>query len=305
MPLSLDSDMAGFELSVRGLVSAIERPLDNLHVWLAGSDDNASVRLAKALNDVGAVDDDVNLLTARLVLGWGSSQLSVKGIADQFGINSSAVSQRKSRIEGVLDELFNDPDVLVDPLVELWKERASRCVRVDELPSWMSGFLVVGDDFRPWGVPEDIFWVLLHSIMQQPRVIANGDGGGLLVDLALDTRHDNKGRFRSLLDSVADSLSPLRSVVMSSTDFEQSLATAGVSRLSLESFSRELGVAARRTVTVDARVLILSEEDGKNLGQIIKRVMEMLDVDRSEIPALIASQHERNEKSVRNELARI
>lgn len=305
MPLSLDSDMAGSELSVRGLVSAVEQPLDNLHVWLAGSDDNASVRLETALKDVGAVDDDINLLTARLVLGWGSSQLSVKGIAEQFGIHSSAVSQRKSRIEGVLDELFNDPDVLVDPLVELWKERASRCVRVDELPSWMAGFLVVGDDSRPWGVPEDIFWVLLHSIMQQPRVIADGEGGRWLVDLALDTRHDNKGRFRSLLDSIADLLSPRRSVVISSTDFEQRLATAGVSRLSLESFSRELGMAARRTVTVEDRVLVLSDADTKNLGQIIKRVMEMLDVERSAIPALIAAQHERNEKSVANELRRL
>ena len=297
--------METHEVSVLELASAFERPLQRLDLWLTWAPEKAASRLAKALKDVGADDDDINLLTARLVLGWGLSQLSVKGIADQFGINSSAVSQRKSRIEGVLDELFDDPDMLAQPLVELWKERASRCVCVDELPRWMTGFLASGGDDRRWGVPEDVFWTLLHSIMKRPRLIRGGSEDRWLIDLELDSRNDSKGQFRSLLDSVADSLSPLRSVVMSSTDFEQSLATAGVSRLSLESFSRELGVAARRTVTVDARVLILSEEDAKNLGQIIKRVMELLDVERSAIPALIASQHVRNEKSVANELRRL
>ena len=292
------------ETRVLELAQAFERPLERLDLWLSWAPETSSARLARVLDDIGAADDRVNQATARLVLGWGSSQLSVKRIADQFEINSSAVSQRKSRIEGVLSELFDDPDMLVHPLVELWKERAARCVRVDQLPTWMTGFLNAGDDSRPWGVPEDVFWVLLHTSMKRPRLISDDDGQWL-VDLELDTRHDNKGQFRSLLDSAADSLSAGGSVVLSTEEFEQSLLAIGVSSLSFESFARGLGRIARRTLTVDDRVLILNDTDAKNLGQIIKRVMELLDVKRSAIPGLIAHQHDRNEKSVANELRRL
>jgi hypothetical protein len=52
-------------------------------------------------------------------------------------------------------------------------------------------------------------------------------------------------------------------------------------------------------------VLVLSDDDAKNIGRVIQRAMKDLKVQRSEIPKLLADQQQRNPKSVANELGRI
>jgi hypothetical protein len=61
----------------------------------------------------------------------------------------------------------------------------------------------------------------------------------------------------------------------------------------------------RRAVVHSGNVLVLSDDDAKNIGRVIQRAMKDLKVQRSEIPKLLADQQQRNPKSVANELGRI
>jgi hypothetical protein len=61
----------------------------------------------------------------------------------------------------------------------------------------------------------------------------------------------------------------------------------------------------QRSVAHSGRVLVLSNDDAKNLRRVVVRVMGDLGVDRADVPKLIAEQHGRHRKSVANELSRI
>ena len=299
----LEIEMDALETNVVELAEAFERPLERLDLWLAWAPSEASTRLRKAIEAIGA-DDEVNRKTARLLLGWSDSSLSVTSIARQAGINSAAVSQRKSRIEGVLDDLFDDADMARHPLVALWRDRAARCVRIADLPNWMTGFLESGSGESEWGVPQDIFWVVMRAVMENPRLIESS-GDQWLVDLSLDERGDNKDQLRSILDSIADSRTKTGSVVLQSEEFQQFLVDMGVSKLSIDSFTTALARVARRSVVFGDEVLLLSDVESKNLGQVAKSVMNRLGVDRAEVAGLIAEQHGRHPRSVANELRRL
>ncbi len=295
--------MDALETNVVELAQAFERPLERLDLWLAWAPSESSTRLRKAIESIGA-DDEVNRKTARLLLGWSDSSLTVTSIARHAGINSAAVSQRKSRIDGVLDDLFDDADMAKHPLVVLWRDRASRCVRVADLPNWMTGFLVSGSGESEWGVPQDIFWVVMRAVMRNPRLIESS-GDQWLVDLSLDQRGDNKDQLRSILDSIADSRTKNGSVVLQANEFEQLLVDVGVSRLSIDSVAAALARVARRSVAFGDEVLLLSDIESKNLGQVAKSVINRLGVDRAEVAGLIAEQHGRHPRSVANELRRL
>ena len=303
MVLSLGIEMGIQEVSVLELASAFERPLERLDLWLAWAPSEASTRLRKAMESIGA-DDEVNRKTARLLLGWSDSSLTVTSIARHAGINSAAVSQRKSRIDGVLDDLFDDADMARHPLAVLWRDRASRCVRVADLPNWMTGFLVSGSGESEWGAPQDIFWIVMRAVMRNPRLIQSS-GDQWLVDLSLVKRGDHKDPLRSILDSIADSRTVNGSVVLQANEFEQLLVDMGVSRLSIDSFATALARVARRSVVFGDKVLLLSEKESKNLGQVAKSVMNRLGVDHTEVSGLIAEQHDRHPRSVANELRRL
>lgn len=290
-------------MHVLDLVLAFEQPLGNFDFWLRGASSDASSRLLQAVDSIGGADP-VNVSTARLVLGLAESQSSVTTIAEQAGIKPSAVSQRKSRIERILGELFEDQTLQSHPLVVLWRDRASRCVLASDLPNWMLGFLDRGVGNQRWGSPEDIFWVALHAFMRRPRLLVHEDHRWLL-DLELDTRAENKGQLRSVADSVCDSLAGGGSVVLASSDFESRLLGAGISRLSLDAFTRTLKTVARRTLIMNDRVLVLDEHDSKNLRSIVRKAIDLLGVHRSDVADLVATQHERSARSVANELRRL
>ena len=239
------------------------------------------------------------------MLDRGPADLSVSKIAQRHNIKPSAVSQRKSRIEQVLADLYSDEVMNGHPLVRLWRERACRLVKVEDLPQWMQSCLISDDVEAKWPTGGDVFWVMLHAVMRQPRLVTVSDGSRWLIDVTLDERGDTKDRLASVLQSLADRLAGSTSQVYGDADLRGELESLGVSPLSIDVVVESLGRMVQRSVANSGRVLVLSNDDAKNVQGIIKRVMESLDVERSEVARVIAEQQDRNPKSVSNELRRL
>jgi hypothetical protein len=293
------------EIDVDELVAAFERPVHHLDVWGRLGPAEAAERLQQALDAIGASDDSKNEETARLVLGRGPADLSVSKIAQRHNIKPSAVSQRKSRIEQVLADLYADEVMNGHPLVRLWRERACRLVKVEDLPLWMQSCLISDDVEATWPTGGDVFWVLLHAVMRQPRLVTVSDGSRWLIDVTLDERGDTKDRLASVLQSLADRLAGSTSQVYGDADLRGELERLGVSPLSIDVVIESLGRMVQRSVAHSRRVLVLSNDDAKNLRRVVVRVMGDLGVDRADVPKLIAEQHGRHRKSVANELSRL
>lgn len=297
--------MNNFEIDVDELVAAFEQPVLHLDVWGRLGPTESARRLQEAVDAIGASDDSRNEETARLVLDLGSADLTVSKIAQRHNIKPSAVSQRKSRIEQVLADLYSDDVMNGHPLVRLWRERACRLVKVGDLPQWMQSCLASEDMAGKWPTGDDIFWVLLHAVMRQPRLVTDSAGSQWLIDVTLDERGDTKDRLASVLQSLADRLAGSTSKVYPEPELRSELQRLGVSPLSIEVVVESLGRISQRSVAHSGRVLVLSNDDAKNLRRVVLRVMGDLGVDRAEVPKLIAEQHGRHPKSVANELGRI
>lgn len=297
--------MNNSEIDVDELVAAFEQPVLHLDVWGRLGPTESARRLQEAVDAIGASDDSRNEETARLILDLGTADLTVSKIALRHNIKPSAVSQRKSRIEQVLADLYCDDVMNAHPLVRLWRERACRLVKVGDLPQWMQSCLASEDVTGRWPTGDDIFWVLLHAVMRQPRLVTDSAGSQWLIDVTLDERGDTKDRLASVLQSLADRLAGSTSKVYADLELRSELQRLGVSPLSIEVVVDSLGRISQRSVAHSGRVLVLSNDDAKNVQGVIKRVMENLDVERSEVANLVAEQQGRKSKSVSNELRRL
>jgi hypothetical protein len=297
--------MSGRQFEVDELVAAFEEPLRNLDVWGRLGSAEATERLRRAVDAIGAAEDLKNEETARLVLDRGPADLTVSKIALRHDIKPSAVSQRKSRIEQVLADLHSDEAMKGHPLVRLWSERAGRLVKVGDLPPWMQRCVVAEPTTAKWPSGDDVFWVMLHAVMRQPRLVFDHAGSPWLIDFALDERSGTKDRLASVLQSLADRLAESESRVYSDAELRDELKRLGVSPLSVGAVITAMGYLVQRSVAASERVLILSNDDAKNLRRVVSRVMGDLGVARADVPHLIAEQLNRHPKSVANELSRL
>jgi len=288
--------MSEAQYHVDALVSAFENPLEHLDWWDSQSSQDAVVKLHSAVRAIRASEDETNREIARLILGWTIEDTSVSNIALQAAVKQSAISQRKDRIGQILNGLAEDEVMASHALVYLWRQRVSRCVRVADLPEWMRGCITKAPGKVQWPDPRDIFWILLSAAMGQPAVVFDGTATEWLVDSRLDKQRNPKHQMNSILESFADSLSTTGSHVYTTEEYFDSLTS--VLRLMMTN-------PVRRAVVHAGNVLVLSDDDAKNIGRVIQRAMKDLKVQRSEIPKLLADQQQRNPKSVANELGRI
>jgi hypothetical protein len=299
-------EMSEAQNHVDALVSAFENPLGHLDWWDSQSSQDAVVKLHSAIRAIRASEDETNREIARLILGWTIEETSVSNIAFQAAVKQSAISQRKERIGQILNGLAEDEVMASHALVHLWRQRVSRCVRVADLPEWMRGCLTKAPGKVQWPDPRDIFWILLSAAMGQPTIVFDGAATEWLVDSRLDKQRNPKHQMNSILESFADSLSMTGSHVYTTEEYFDSLTQLGVSTSSLASVLRLMMMnPVRRAVVHSGNVLVLSDDDAKNIGRVIQRAMKDLKVQRSEIPKLLADQQQRNPKSVANELGRI
>ena len=285
------------------VAEAIDDPLGRVDLWCSWAPREVAARLNQVMHAISSHDDPVNTKTARLVLGWPSEVCKVSQIAKEHRLSAPAVSQRKSRIERDLQSLFDDSDLARHPIVVLWRDRASRCVREDDLPDWMRSFLRQGTVERPWGIGEDVLWVLLHVIMREPRLLVDEAGSRWLVDGSLDARGESNS-FKSLIDSVADVVAAGATVVLTTQDLQEALVAAGVSARSLEPFGAAMSRVANRRILYQGRAIILGPQV-RNLRGIISELIDVLGIDQNSVVDLISSQLEFASGSVRNELRRM
>lgn len=292
-------------MDLAALAAAIDDPVGMLDYWLAtGGPSSVDEVRSEVRSLVPRASDPTSTAIARLALDLLGDQPAIKTLADQFGISSSAVSQRRTKVLERVADLRSLP-IAEHPLVELWRDRANRVVHRQALPAWLGAMLVAPPTGSEWGANADVAHVLIAVAVGRPVLVSEeGDQADeWLIDRNLLSSPDAKVTIRDVAETFADHLTTEGSHSLPTEDFRRSLVDWGVAPSSAEQFATLLmRKPVRRTVECDGRVLVLSRSDAKRAGDVAKLTMETFGLSKQESAELLTAQQGRNSQAVLNDL---
>lgn len=287
------------------LANALDEPLRHLDFWLGYADPAAASSIRGTVLQLGASGTERDIEVARLVTSLEPPPPgTITKLAERFGVTSGALSQQCKARRAALAELRNDPIFSAHPLVELWRDRAGRLVHVDDLPTWMSGYLTELVPTGEWGDDADVFRVLLHVALDEPVLIdirSAATSEKWLLSAGADLADGPAEWGRNWIEGLITKLAGESYRILSLEEYVRALAAAGVARSAIK---RVREVVERkpiwRVIEHDEQVLLFSPASCKRVELIGAAVMQEFSLTREETIHLISERQGRNLVSVRN-----
>ena len=228
---------------------------------------------------------------------WDSAE-SVKEIASRFGVNPSAISQRRTRMLSAVDDLRTEVDGATQ-LVSLIRQEVARLVHLDDLPTWVVDLLSV----RPEGDrnPGDIALLVINVAIDRPHLVS--EEGGPWMSAITQPDGVQLRDLKSLANSFVDVSTENGSRVLRLDDLDDLMVAWGVSPKSLARFRSLLTFPARRIVVEGGRCVLLDRSAKQNVGRTIDALQSLLDVSETHVVDLLVAQHQRAKGALLNELS--
>lgn len=276
---------------------------------LAGILDGSFEQVSIALRETLGKGDSIAIAVLRLLLDPEQTSDSITNIADRFGVKTSAVSQRKTRMLDVITYARNDPQIQADRLVTLFREAINRVGFENDLPSLVSALL--GDyssEERAMQTPTDRDLVRFAlSLAIGPFVVVSQSTatplgpegmGRWFADRTLLSMEGGATPQEQLVDGLIRPLIAAGLRILDLPEFDRKLGELGVASVSLTSFRRLAERNTRRILCHVDKVLILSHDERKRAGRSVIGAIDAFGISRKTAEAVVATARGTNEQTV-------
>lgn len=224
---------------------------------------------------------------------------TVKELADRFDVTSPAISQRRSRMLAVIDDVRSGPLAECQLVVHI-RRCVSGLVYRDDLPSWVGALFAA----RPDGPRNrgDLALLVVQVALDRPRLVSDSESGVWLVPRS-SIVEGVTDQVKGIVHQFADEMTRAGSRLLTIDELTHLTSEWGVSPLSVSRFVAALMWPARRLITGGGRCVLLDHVDRQNVGLTIEAAMTLLDLPEQQVVDLFVTQHRRARGSILDELS--
>ncbi|NDA81099.1 MAG: hypothetical protein EBX92_08295 [Actinobacteria bacterium] len=284
------------QLRLSDVARAISDPISGITTWLSFDGTGTEQAFRHALLSVLVSYDEIALATYRsLAVSDGGD--SVKAIAERFGLNPSAISQRRTRMANAIATL-REGELPHAQLIEHLRSCLSTLVCTEDLPTWVKKLASA----KPAGEcnEADLALLILNMAVNRPRLILDEDRTWLAATRSLS---ENQPRDpKSFAQLFVDEVTGGHSCKVSDSELDDLMINWGVAPLTVSRFKSVIRYPARRSVAYNGEFVLLSQEDGKNASRSISAVSALLKIEEDFVIKLMVEQHGRAKGSLSNEM---
>jgi hypothetical protein len=294
--------------NLRAMQAALESPLSHLEYWLAFDAPGTRVLRGRLEALPGRGSQELATRVARMVLDLSEDSISAVALAQQIGVEPSAISQRKSRILRDIQRWGAAPIDEQHDLTLLWRESACRAVKVADLPEWLQRFVGAlsgsqSEKSENWGTNEDFGLSILHLAIGRPMLIENDtDKEQWLVDRSLFPRPEAQHSLAELGHLFADAYTSEGTATFRERSLSDHITSWGISPQSSVSFAELLVEKSQRCVSLDGETIIFDRKDSRRAGTMARHLKDHFGLDEKQAAQVLSDEQGRNLQSVLNDL---